>query len=730
MPFILKIAIPCPLRLHFDYLTDQSDTLWQKGLRVKVPFGSRELIGIIIDFEEVEDRGQLNKLKSIINCLDKTSLIPDSLFKLILWTSDYYHHPIGDCFQVALPKKIRLGDSTVLQTETVWSLNPLAKLSLANKKLGKKQQAVIEFLQSQETALSQKAITAAIGNHRDALNRLEHKGLVNQQSLIKKPALHPELIPLKTLNSEQQLAVDTLWQGHSQFSSTLLDGITGSGKTEVYIQLTALMIAAGKQVLILIPEIGLTAQFVTRFKQHLSACIVVFNSSMNDNDRQQAWLLAQTGHADVVIGTRSAVFTPLDRLGLVIIDEEHDSSYKQQDSLRYHARNVALMRAKDDNIPIMLGSATPSLETFHHTQSQRYQLLTLTERATGAVLPEVALIDSTGPNANEGLSSQLYKAIEKTIAEDNQVLLFINQRGYAPVLMCHDCAWQATCSHCDAKMIVHQSRHQLRCHHCGFNQRLITACPECESSDLGSYGVGTQQIEQRLQTFFPTTPVLRIDRDSTQRVGSFAKLVTEIQSGGAKILIGTQMLAKGHDFHDVTLVGILDADQGLFSADFRATEVLAQLITQVTGRAGRGKKPGKVYIQTNQIAHPFWQDLLQNSYIKLAEKLLQERKDSLMPPIGSLCVIRAQAKEQALSLQFLTEAAALLNQHQQEVLILGPVPAVMEKRAGLFRAQLLLTTQNRKALHQLLDHHVDAISKLKSGRQCRWSIDIDPIDLL
>jgi len=315
------------------------------------------------------------------------------------------------------------------------------------------------------------------------------------------------------------------------------------------------------------------------------------------------------------------------------------------------------------------------------------------------------------------------------LKKGNQVLLFINQRGYAPVLICHDCSWQATCKHCDAKMIVHQSRYQLRCHHCGFNETIPKVCPECESSKMGNCGIGTQQVEESLQALFPETPVLRIDRDSTQRVGSFAKLVAEIQGGGAKILIGTQMLAKGHDFHDVTLVGILDADQGLFSADFRATETLAQLATQVTGRAGRGRKAGKVYIQTSQVAHPFWQELLQGSYIKMAEKLLQERKSSLMPPIGSLCVIRARAKKQGSPLKFLTEAAALLNQNQKVVLVLGPVPAMMEKRAGNYRAQLLLTTQNRKALHQLLDHHIEAVSKLKSSRDCRWSIDVDPVDL-
>ena len=726
MSFILKVALPCPLRFPFDYLPDRSDLDWQRGLRVSVPFGSRQLIGIVVDIEEVHDTERISKIKPILCRLDEYPIIPENLLNLILWVSDYYHHPVGDCFQVALPKKTRLGEPPLLIMDAYWAKTNDRELK---GKLGKKQKAVLSLLQKEGGSVSQQEITNAIGNHNDVLKSLEIKKLVKQSCQIRKPAIATELIPLKKLNSEQKKAVEAVWRKQNKFSSTLLHGITGSGKTEVYIQLASLVVSSGKQVLILIPEIGLTEQFVNRFKQHLSACIVVFNSSMNDGERQQAWLLAQSGNADIVIGTRSAVFSPLSRLGLVIIDEEHDSSYKQQDSLRYHARNVAIIRAKREKLPILLGSATPSLESFYQAQLKRYSLVTLTQRATGAKLPEVKLIDSSGPKASNGLSSLLYKSVEKTLKEGNQVLLFINQRGYAPVLICHDCSWQASCKHCDAKMIVHQSRYQLRCHHCGFNETIPKVCPECESSKMGNCGVGTQQIEESLQALFPETPVLRIDRDSTQRVGSFAKLVAEIQGGGAKILIGTQMLAKGHDFHDVTLVGILDADQGLFSADFRATETLAQLVTQVTGRAGRGRKAGKVYIQTSQVAHPFWKELLQGSYIKMAQKLLQERKSSLMPPIGSLCVIRARAKKQSSPLKFLTEAAALLNQNQKVVLVLGPVPAMMEKRAGNYRAQLLLTTQNRKALHQLLDHHIEAVSKLKSSRDCRWSIDVDPVDL-
>ncbi|MDB2705725.1 primosomal protein N', partial [Pseudomonadota bacterium] len=532
------------------------------------------------------------------------------------------------------------------------------------------------------------------------------------------------------LNEQQQNCVNAVWINRNLFKVHLLHGITGSGKTEVYIQLSRQIIEQKKQVLILIPEIGLTTQFVARFKRQLPSRIEIINSSISDTERKQTWLLAKAGLVDIIIGTRSAVFSPLNNIGLIIIDEEHDASYKQQDGLRYHARNVALVRAKQANIPVLLGSATPSLESLYHVKQQRYQLLQLTQRATGASLPKVHMVDSAGPKAQNGLSSILYHAIKEQLEQDNQVLLFINRRGFSPVLMCHECNWQATCQHCDAKMVVHQGRNTLCCHHCGLIQRLLTQCPKCQSTELHTYGAGTEQIELSLQAYFPDTPVVRIDRDSTQTVNAFADIVADIHKGGARVLVGTQMLAKGHDFHEVTLVGVLDADQGLLSADFRATEGLAQLITQVTGRAGRGSKPGQVYIQTNQPQHSFWKDLIQQGYSYTAEKLLEERQLMAMPPIAYMSIFRAEDQQEQLAMQFLTEVQAIFSQHQQDVLILGPVPAIMEKRAGRFRAQLLLSCPTRKPIHQLLDHYMDAISKLKLSRKVRWSIDIDPIDLM
>jgi len=721
---ILTIAIPCPLRLCFDYLANDSDIKWQKGLRVTVPFGSRTVVGIVCSVKQQTEL--TSKLKTIISCIETTPLLSEEFMSLTHWISDYYHHPLGNCFQSILPKKIRLGESADFDTETVWLFE-----NKAEQALGKNQQKIIDLFSTAESTLSQKEIYTQLGACRASLLSLEKKGLLKQRQEIKIPTVSKNLKPACQLNDEQQIAVDNIWQSHLNFNVHLLQGITGSGKTEVYIQLCEQIIAENKQVLILIPEISLATQFVQRFKQQLSARIGVYNSSISDTERKQTWLLANAGLLDIVIGTRSAVFIPFKKMGLIIIDEEHDASYKQQEGLRYHARNIALLRAHRSTIPIVLGSATPSLESLYKVQQQRYKRLKLNKRAGGAKSPKVSLIDIAGPSVESGLSTELYHAIQQQITAGNQVLIFINRRGFAPVLMCHECGWQAKCRQCDAKLTVHQYANTLTCHHCGLIHRLLQQCPECKTKDLKTYGVGTEQIEQTLQKLFPEIDVLRIDRDSTQRVNAFADMVADIQKGEAKILVGTQMLAKGHDFHNVTLVGVLDADQGLFSADYRATESLAQLITQVIGRSGRGAKVGEVMIQTNQPNHVFWQDLIKKGYPYIAEKILEERASLMMPPVGNLCVIRGEDKDQSLAMLFLTEVAAILNQQSEKtVFVMGPVPAIMERKAGRYRAQLLLMSPTRKPLHQLLDHHLTAISTLKLARKVRWSIDIDPLDLL
>lgn len=722
MSCILEIALSCPLRQCFDYLSDDPTESWKIGMRASVSFGSRQLIGIIVGIKPMSD-ATISKLKKIDHKLDQQVFLPTEIMQLVQWVSRYYHHPIGECFQAALPKRLRLGDPDEMQNETYWSLQQ----SPINRP-GEKQQQILKLLENHPEGLSEKALRLQLGNIKSSLTglQLQNSIIASQQVALPLPCLETQQVV--SLNQQQKQSVKSILKAKAQFSTFLLQGITGSGKTEVYIELCREVIESHQQVLVLIPEIGLTTQFLERFRQSLKANIVVIHSAVSDADRKQAWLLAREAKADIIIGTRSAVFTPMLHPGLIIIDEEHDSSYKQQDGLRYHARNVALIRAKTLNIPIVLGSATPSLETLYQVKKQRYQLLKLTQRAGGAVLPKIKLISAQ--NDSNGLNPFLIKTIEKHIQQNHQVLLFINRRGFAPILMCHQCDWQANCRSCDAKMVVHQYRNQLYCHHCGLIQTLPKVCPECEHTELKSYGIGTEKVEQALTAIFKEVPVIRIDRDSTQRVNAFANMVKQINQGQAAILVGTQMLAKGHDFHGVTLVGVVDADQALFSADFRATESLAQLITQVTGRAGRGDKAGEVLIQTEQPEHPFWEKLLQQGYETVADNLLTERIEMELPPHGFWAVWRAESKEADLALQLLQQIADLLQQETSIVLILGPVPALMEKRAGRYRAHLLMRSAKRPMLHQLIDQHINSVSKLKLARKVRWSIDIDPTELI
>lgn len=723
---VLKVALPCPLRQPFDYLCPETDLEWQPGCRVLVPFGSRELVGVVIAVLKPSSEKDRPVLKPIIKRIDVYPSIPEELFNLILWISQYYHHPIGECFHTALPKALRSAETDNLQHALFWQLEDEDYQPGGG---AKKQRAILELLKINENKLSHSAIIKQIPQSQATLKTLQKKNILSQIKQDDIPSNLKTDLLAPALNEEQQTAVDRVLET-SGFMPFLLDGITGSGKTEVYLHITEQIIAEAKQALILVPEISLTPQFIARFQQRLNTAIVVLHSGLSNTARKQAWLLAREGLAGVVIGTRSAIFTPLKTPGLIIIDEEHDSAYKQQDGLRYHAKHIALIRAKRNHIPILLGSATPALESLHHVNKKQYQLLKLTQRAGQATPPTVKLVASQESTARNGLSSALYEAIKKHITAGNQALIFINRRGFAPVLVCHQCHWQAICDECDARLIVHKQKHSLQCHHCGHIQRLLTQCPDCKAEDLNTYGVGTEQIADSLKGLFPDTEILRIDRDTTQRINAFKDMVNTVNQGKPMILVGTQMLAKGHDFHNITLVGVLDADQGLYSIDFRATEIMAQLITQVTGRAGRGKKKGEVYIQTNQIDHPFWQSLQQQGYFDTAQAILKQREQDGMPPNGQICLIRAEAKHPSEAIALLSEIKDILSQYNQNnVMLMGPVPAVMERRGGRYRAQLLLLTPHKKNLHILLDQALPAISSLPAARKHRWSLDIDPVDL-
>jgi len=516
-----------------------------------------------------------------------------------------------------------------------------------------------------------------------------------------------------------------------RFHAFLLEGVTGSGKTEVYLRVIQQVIAQGRQALVLLPEIGLTPQMIARFRSRLRVPVALYHSALSDRERLDTWLMAAGGEAPVILGTRSAVFIPLQRPGLLIIDEEHDLSYKQQDGFRYHARDVAVMRARQEDVPVLLGSATPSIESLFNAQRGRYRRLALPERAGNALHPRLKLLDIRQRPLEDGMSEPLIKAMELHLAQDNQVLVFLNRRGYAPTVLCHDCGWVAKCGRCDAHLVMHHHDNVLRCHHCGSQRPAPVQCPACGSREIRVLGQGTERVEKTLQRLFSHHQVLRIDRDSTRRKGAMQSLLDKVHGGKPMILIGTQMLAKGHHLPNVTLVGVLNADYGLFSADFRASERMAQTIVQVAGRAGRSDKPGTVVIQTHHPDHPLLLSLIEHGYPAFAESLLEERRQAELPPYSSMALIRAESTQRNAAQDFLVQALqAAEKSAAPHVQLFGPVPAPMERRAGRYRAQLLIQAAQRNHLHRLLNDWIPRLEALPDARRVRWSLDVDPMELL
>jgi primosomal protein N' (replication factor Y) len=531
-------------------------------------------------------------------------------------------------------------------------------------------------------------------------------------------------------NSAQQHAIDEITHSLGKFGVFLLDGVTGSGKTEVYMQLIQTVLDKKQQVLVLVPEITLTPQLQERFEARFNTLIAISHSKLTDTQRKNAWLLMHSGACSLLLGTRSALFTPMPRLGLIILDEEHDSSFKQQEGFRFSARDVAIMRGKFTHIPVLLGSATPSLESLYNVNQARYHHLPLPERAGCALPPIVEIIDIRQQKLQEGVSPILLSEMHLTLARNEQVLLFLNRRGFAPTLMCNECGWVARCIHCDANLVIHRHKSLLRCHHCGTEHRLINACPACQMHNLVSIGLGTERIESVLASLFADKTVIRLDRDSTSHKGALEDYLAQIHAGEAHIILGTQLLAKGHHFPNVTLVAILDVDSGLFSTDFHSGEKLAQLIVQVSGRAGREQKQGKVMLQTRQPAHPLLVELLRNGYSRFATLALQERELAKLPPFSYQALFRAHSDKEEVPANFLQSIADLAQTvNESQVQILGPIPAPMARRAGQYRYQLLLQHESRNGLHRLLRQLVPLISGINAGQKVRWSIDVDPVDL-
>lgn len=731
---IVRVAVPSPLRRCFDYRVSESANASPPvpGVRVRVPFRNGTRVGLVMECA-ADSALERTRLKTVIEVLDAEALLPAESLELLRWSANYYHHPIGEVLSTTLPALLRRGRSTGTVAERRWRLSEEA-WSLSPDELARapRQSVLLSKLRARPEGLTRDELSLQSPHWYRALTRLKRKGWVIEESSTKPLAFRAQddklRIPLDTAQLE---AVESVASDMERFQAFLLDGVTGSGKTEVYLSLIEDVLSRGQQALVLIPEIGLTPQTVGRFEKRLNVPVSVLHSGLSDAQRLRVWLGARDGSAPVVIGTRSAVFVPLREPGLFVVDEEHDLSYKQQDGFRYSARDLAVIRGRIANVPVLLGTATPSLESLHNVELGRYKHLRLPHRAGGASAPDVSVLDVRGRVFECGLSDGLLQAIEATLAERGQTLLFLNRRGYAPVLMCHQCGWTADCTRCDAHMVYHLRAGLLRCHHCGADRPGAECCPQCGASDLRALGVGTQRVVQTLGQRFPQARIERIDRDTTRRKGALEEVLADVHAGRIDIIVGTQMLAKGHHFPNVTLVSILDADGGLFGADFRASERMAQLLVQVSGRAGRSERHGRVLIQTHHPDHPLLRVLLSQGYGKFAEAALHERRAAGLAPLASLALLRAEAASRDPGFEFLGSARdaaqALL---EENTVVLGPVPAPMERRAGRYRAHLLVECTHRPVLHRFLAKWVPELETIKAGRRVRWSLDVDPQDML
>lgn len=735
MKFI-RVVLAVPLMRAFDYLLPPE--MWAEaeiGARVLVPFGRQQRVAIIVDFPEQTELDP-TQLKTAVALLDQQKLFNTASWKLLHWAANYYQAPLGEVLFSALPVKLRNGETAVQKCKTLWNLTAVGEQTLQDGSLARAKKQ-LQALQALAQAPLEK------GNNPFSTNiwaQLKAKNLVQETELLLEPQTWQQALgeqPLVKaqnrlqLNKQQALVMSKLLF-HQGFSAFLLDGVTGSGKTEIYLQLIEEVLKQGKQVLVLVPEIGLTPQTVQRFMARFNVQIDVLHSDLNDSQRLQVWQRARSGQSAVIIGTRSALFTQFADLGLIVIDEEHDASFKQQEGWRYHARDLALVYAKQLDIPVLMGSATPSLESLNNVKNGKYQHLLLAQRAGNALAVQSQLIDLKRQNIVNGLSIALLKKMEQHLQKGNQVLLFLNRRGFAPVLLCHECGWIANCSHCDKPLTYHQQQRAMRCHHCASQRPIPRQCAECGSTHLITTGLGTEQLEQSLQQRFPQYKITRIDRDSTARKGKLESHLQDIQQGKSQILIGTQMLAKGHHFPNVTLVALINVDSGLFSLDFRAEERLAQLYIQVAGRAGRAEKAGEVVLQTHYPEHPLLQSLLQQGYAAFAEQALNLRNAMGLPPFSSQALFKAQSRQSELAQQCLQQIAQYFQQwkvqkNQPQLQILGAIAAPLAKKADQYRWQLLLQHPSRMILQQALADFQQ--QEWQFPAQVRWNLDIDPQDL-
>ena len=721
---LVRVAVDRPLDQLFDYACP-GDHAPAPGQRVRVTFGRSVQIGVVMETGQPPgvDRSRIRMLDGI---LDTGPVLSAPILELLRFAARYYHHPIGEAVLNALPPALRRGAPLpqAPEAEPLWRLCEKAEIP----RLGSRQRAILDGLRAAETPLALGALADLTGLplRRTELDRLADRGVLEATAPVAATPV-PRGASL-ALTVGQRQAVDAIVAKLGQRTVWLLDGVTGRGKTEVYLESAALALAQGLQVLILVPEIALTPQLVRRVSLRFPGQVAALHSGLPAGERLRVWEAARRGDRAVLLGTRSALFTPLPRLGLVIVDEEHDAAYKQQDGLRYHARDLAVMRGHIEAIPVVLGSATPTLESLVKVQEGHYRHLPLGTRPDGSLPPPARCLDTRVYRPDEGLSVPLLDAMRATLDAGRQCFILLNRRGFARALACEHCGWIADCPRCDAHLTVHAAAGRTLCHLCGFSRPLENTCPGC-GQELSRQGLGTQRLERSLSRHFPQVPLVRLDRDSVRRRGTLERCLEAIHAMDAGIVVGTQMLAKGHDFPRVGLVGVIDVDQGLFSADLRAAEQTLQLVVQAAGRAGRGGDPGAVLVQTGHPEHPLMQALQSGDYRSMVAPLLAERRANRLPPFGHLALIRVDGPTPEASARHAETIARGLRRHARAVRVLGPAPAPRHRVNRRYREQILLSAVTRSALHQTLSRARGEWPQHPLPRALRVSIDVDPITL-
>lgn len=724
---IIRVALDVPVDCLFDYIAPDA-TEQDIGYCVRVPFGRRFMTGLIM---AVSNDAQVpaDKLKQAESIRREIPPLPAILIELFEFCSRYYHYPIGMVIMNGLPARLH-SIKPLSQRPSMPLLYHLSDtghaLALSSIPPRHKTKHLLLARLKEVNSISSKEAKQLSPRAPKFLQEFLQQGWVKTVSVTAETKMGITQGP--QLTTEQIAAINAIQTEIDQFNTWLLHGITGSGKTEIYLQVTSVLLKQGRQVLILVPEINLTPQLETIFRSRFPAThLASLHSKLNPSERANGWLQAQSGEASIVLGTRLAVFTPLPRLGLIIVDEEHDPSYKQQDGLRYSARDVAIFRAKQAKVPILLGSATPSLESYYNAKTGRYRWLRLRTRAVkNATLPSIRHINTRSLKLKEGLSEFLLAALEKKLALKQQTMVFINRRGYAPVLLCKSCTWLATCSRCSSRLVVHLTKKHLCCHYCGHTEQFPAACPQCGDQDLMPFGHGTQRIEAALAKYFPHARILRADRDTIRRKSAWQAMLNAIHEQQVDILVGTQLLAKGHDFPNLSLVGVLNADASLYSTDFRAEERLFAQLMQVAGRAGRAETAGEVLIQTEFPDHPLYRALSHHDYDIHAQSLLTERELTHFPPYSYQALLNAEASHIATAINFLAFAITLVHPTEQ-IEIFDPVPAQMPRLKGLERAHLLIQSCSRKTLQTFLSDWYSKLCKIPT-RKVRWAIDVDPLE--